>query len=104
MRAYNLAARTSLHSGYALAVSGKFKVTDDNAQRYSFSGTASSWNVFPQFCGAGDKVFITPVMDITAGGAVPNSLWVSQVSDSYFQVKSANPVSNLAFDYFIVSK
>ncbi len=104
IRAFNVAARNSLHTGYALGVTGKFKVTEDNAGRYSFSGVASSWDVFVTFCGSSDRVLITPVMDVTSGGSVPNHLWVDSIIDGRFTVKSANPVANVAFDYLVISK
>jgi hypothetical protein len=105
VHAYNVSAHTSQDIGYALGVSGKLQLSENNAALYSVSsGPLSSWTVFPDFCGSKDVVLIFPAVDISAAGTQANALWVQSVLDGQFTVKSALPVSNMAFYYLVISK
>jgi hypothetical protein len=105
VRAFNSAALGGA-AGYALGVTGKLRITTDNAGLYTGSGAASSWVVSCQFCNAGNLVLVSPAKDITAGGTQPNALWVdpAEVVTGAFTVRAAAPVANAVFYYVVVDR
>ncbi len=107
MRAYNSAARGG-DSGYALGVTGKLKLTEDNADSYvdSRSGPQGAWDVLCAYCGSGDLVLVTPQIDITLGGTVPNALYVdpAEVINGQFTVRAPSTVAGMRFYYMVIDK
>jgi hypothetical protein len=103
LRAYNSAAFGS-GSGYALGIYGKLRVASDNAGEY-VGGAGSSWAVTCGYCGVGDAVILTPVTDLSQGGTVVNSLFVTPISSpGSFTVNTSKPVTGIHFYFLVIDK